>query len=269
MKIKNYVDPVHSKEYTEIAEKTLEDVIAYFQTKNNPRLYILQDEKPLYIFTPVEIVDIFLQNKKDMKVKDYIQQNKKEIYTLSADMHIIDAYNDLRRRKLDFAPVMEDFKLIGEVSFETLSLKISFIAIKDPLTDVYNQKYFEVMIEESNELDKPLGIIMIRLENLSILESLYGHNFKLKVLKTFAKEIQNSIRDIDFVFRVENTFKILTFNNLEIVVKMVNRIKDRLSKIEIDELQIPFKMAFSHVPEIEMSVLLAVEECERKLIERD
>jgi len=268
MKIKSYVDPIHYKDYKDVANKTLDSIIAYFQTNNNPRFYIVEDNKPIYIFTPVEIVDIFLQNKKDMLVKDYIKDNKKEIHMLDSDLHIIDAYNEMRKKNLDFAPVKENDKLIGEVSFETLSLKISFIAIKDPLTNLYNQKYFEVMVEEYRELEKPLGIIMIRLDNISILESLYGYEFKIKALKTFAKEIQKSIRDIDFVFRSNYTFKVLTFNPLDILVKMVQRIKNRLSEVKVDDLSLPFKISFSHVPEIEPNVLLAIEECERKLIER-
>jgi len=269
LKLKNYVDPIFTKEFHEIKNKTLEDVIAYFQAKKCPRLYVVERNRPLYVFTPAEIVDIFMQNKKDQKIEDYIKENKKDIFTLKSDLHIIDAYNDMRKKRVEFAPVEENGEIIGEVSFDTLGLKIGLIAVKDPVTDVYNQKYFQVMLDEYNELEKPIGIIMIKLENISLLESLYGHDFKVKALKKFAEVIKKSVRDVDFIFRVDDKFIILTFTDFEILLKIVSRIKEALKDVEVDDFKIPYKIAYSHVPEMENNILIALDNCERKLIERD
>jgi len=269
MRIREYVDSIHCKNFHEISQKPLDEILAYFHQTPNTRLYIVEENRPVYIFTPKEIIDIFLENKNFLTIGEYVLENKKEIFTLDASTNIIDAYNQLRKRKLSFAPVMEGGKLIGEVSFETLSLKISFIAIKDPLTGAFNQRYFDVLVEEYKEMDKPLGIIFVKIENLSIFESLYGHSFKLEVLRKFADTIHSSLRDIDFVFRVEDIFKIITFNDLEIVSMIVARIKKRLSEIKINDIKIPFKIVFSQVPEIESNIILAIEDCEKKLIKRD
>jgi len=269
MKLKNYVDPIFKKEYHHVKDKTLEVIIAYFQAKKCPRLYILEYNRPVYVFTPAEIVDIFMQNKKDQKVEDYIKESNKEIFTLKSDLHIIDAYNELRKRKVDFAPVEEDGEIIGEVAFDTLSLKIGLIAIKDPVTDVYNQKYFQVMLDEFNDIDKPVGIIMVKLSNIEILESLYGHDFKVKALKVYAQKIKDSIRDVDFVFRIDDKFIILAFISYDILLKIKSRIEKSLEEVEIEGLNIPFKLSFSHVPEVENSLLIAIDNCEKKLIERD
>jgi len=168
---------------------------------------------------------------------------------------------------MEYAPVVKNNQLIGEVSFATLSLKISFIAIKDPLTATYNQKYFNVLIEEYNEISRELGIIMIKVENLSIYESIYGIDVVNRILIKIANLIRNSIRDVDFLFRNDDTFKILTFNNAEITMKIKERIENRLKNFKSCELTVQTKVVGTQVPEISPNIILAVEELEKKLIE--
>jgi hypothetical protein len=77
------------------------------------------------------------------------------------------------------------------------------------------------------------------------------------------------VRDVDFVFRNQNLYKILTFNDLEVTEKIVKRIISKLENSSYKNIDISFKISFSHVPEIEDNILAAIERCEEKLIERD
>jgi GGDEF domain-containing protein len=110
---------------------------------------------------------------------------------------------------------------------------------------------------------------MIRIENLSIYEGIYGIDVVNKILVNVADLIRHSIRDVDFLFRNDDTFKILTFNNAEITMKIKERIQKRLENLKVNELQIPFRIVATHVPEISSNILLAVEELENKLIKWD
>jgi diguanylate cyclase (GGDEF)-like protein len=263
MDIRKYIDPVFIVNYNEVNDKNLNELIYHMLEKNYERMYLIKDNKPYGVISPIELLKFCVMNE---KIDNLIST---DLYILEASTNIIDAYNKMRRDRVRFAVVVDNGKIIGEIDFKTLSLKISYLVIKDSLTYVFNERFFSIVIEEYTHIDKPIGVIMIKIENLSIYDSLYGSEFVTNTYKKFAETIQHSRRDIDFVFRDDNIFKVLTFNNLEITVKIVERIKHNLENIEIEGIKVPFKIVFSHVPEIKSSILLAIEDCEKQLVEWD
>jgi len=269
MRIEAFIEPVKSVEFNSIATSSLEEIITFINNEKIERLYIVENKKPLFVINSTEIIDIFLNNKLHFTFYDFYNEKGCNIESIESTRHIIDTYNYLRNKRINFAPVIKDGNLIGEINFSTLSLKVSFIAIKDPLTNTYNQKYFDVLIKEYNEIALEIGLIMIKIYNLSIFEGLYGYDFKKDVLKEYAKIIKNSIRDVDFVFRNEDIFKIITFNSDEIAIKIKDRIEKKLNETEINGIQVPFKVVATHVPGLESNILIAVEELERKLVKRN
>ncbi len=265
MFLKEYIDKAFTMDLEKIKEMSVEDIILQFHVKNLTRVYILNENRPVFVITSKEIVNFFLNH--DIKQNIYkLLKDKKPLDCFNAKKHIIDTYYEMRKENLDFMPVCENGKFIGEVDFNVLNLKISYIVIKDELTGVYNKKYFDVIIDEYADFDKPLGIVFIELKDLSVYEGLYGVDFSRKIIKKFAKEIQKSVRKIDFVFRWDNQFRIIVFNNLEITSKIFSRIQVKLKILEIDNIKIPFKMSFSHIPEMQNDIILALESCEEELI---
>jgi GGDEF domain-containing protein len=263
MVIKKYIDEVFVKEYDEVIKENFDEIVNELLSNNFERIYLIKDNKPYGVISPVDLLKNCIKNE---KIPNLIST---DLYLLDASTNLIDAYNKMRRDRVRYAIVIEDGEIIGELDFKTLSLKISYIVIKDSTTYVFNESFFKVVIEQYSNIDKPIGIIMIKLENISIYESLYGNEFVKDVYISFAKTIQKSRRDIDFVFRDDNLFKILTFNDLEITTKIVERIKHNLDNLEVNSIKIPFKIAFSHVPEIRNNILLAIEDCEKQLVEWD
>ena len=270
MTLKNYLEQVCYKEFEDIKEKTLSDIIAYMHKCDSLTFYITQKNKPVYIFTSTDMLDVFVKNLLNVTVYEYIKNNPKELKKLSINTNILDAYYFMRSNKLKHIPVInKKEELIGEVSFRLLSLKIADIVIKDQLTGLFNQKYFDVLLEEYNEFNKPLGLIFIELKNLNILEGFYGPDTVVELVRVYANAIKSCVRDIDFVFRIEDQFRVLTFNGLDITDKIVKRIKSKLENTEYEGIKVAFEVVFSHVPELEENVLSAIESCERKLIERN
>ena len=268
MNIKEYLDKIESVELEEIEDKTLADVIAKFHAKNISRLYILKYKKPIYVISPKEIVDIFIKNLQNTNAFEFFK-DKEYLKCFDTNIHIIDAYYQMRKENKAFMPVCENDEIIGELDFNTFSLKITYFVIKDELTGVYNKKYFDVIVEEYNEFEKPIGLLFIEIKDLPIFEGLYGVEMIQKIIKTFAKEISSSVRNIDFVFRWDNQFRVMIFNTLEVTAKVFERLQNRLENLEIEGIKVPFKMCFSHVPKMANDILIAIEECEEKLIERD
>ena len=268
MIVAEYIDKVDIIDFDEIKDLIVEDLIYLFHAKKYKRLYILKNSIPIFILDPLKIVDLFLNKNYKKKVKEIISDNN-YIRCFEYDKHLIDAYYEMRRDKLEYMPVCKDGKLIGEINFSILSLKISYIVIKDELTGVFNKKYFDVILEEYNDFNKPMGLIFVEIKDLMIYEGLYGEEIVYKTFKKYAEILKSSLRDIDFIFRIDNQFRIITFNDLEITIKIVERIKNRLNEVEVNGIHIPYKISFSHIPEMSHDIISAVEECERKLIEGD
>ena len=267
MKVRKYVDEVMTFELDDLKDKTLEDLILKFHAKNLKRLYIVKNKKPIAVISPKEIISIFLNKEQAKNAYEYFK-DKEDIRCFRGDENIVDVYYKMRKENISFIPVCDNGQIIGELDFDTLSLKISYIIVKDELTHVYNRKYFEVLMEEYNDFSKPLGIIFISIENLPVYEGLYGIEMGEKIIKGFADTIVRSVRKIDFVFRWDNEFRIITFNDLEKTTLIYERIKKNLSELEIDSLKIPFDTCIAHVPELQGDIFCAIEECEEKLIKR-
>jgi len=266
MKIREYVDKINFINLYELKNKLLEDIFFIFHSKNLKRLYILKDKKPIFVLTTQTIVDIFMNKKEKLNALEFFG-SKDFLECFEADKHVIDAYYEMRKNNFSFMPVCENGEIIGEIDFDTLSLKISYIVIKDELTGLFNKKYFDVIVEEYEDFNKPVGIIFVEVRDLYIYEGLYGVEIGQKILKTFAEVLKNSVRKIDFIFRWDNQFRIITFNDLEITSKIFSRIQNKLNSIKIGDMHIPFKMCMSHIPQLQDNILLALENCEEQFID--
>ena len=68
--------------------------------------------------------------------------------------------------------------------------RLEQIAVTDGLTDVYNQRFFNMVLDR--EIDKTekshgsLGLLLIDIDNFKTCNDLYGHDFGDNVLKITA-----------------------------------------------------------------------------------
>jgi GGDEF domain-containing protein len=267
MTIEKYIEKVFFKEYNEIANLSVKQLISSLHKSKIESLYITKDKFPVYLFESIDFLDVFLNNELNKYVIDYIKNHPKKIYILEYNTNIIDAYYYMRSNNLKKTAVIKNNELIGEISFETVSSKIANIIIKDPLTDVFNEKYFEIFVEEYKDFDKSIGIIYINIKNIGIIESIYGEEKVNELLKNIVLKLKNLVRDIDLVFRNDFRFKIIIFNSLEVTKKVVDRIKKVLDEFEINGMKVNYSIAYSHIPELQNSILLAIDDIENKLID--
>lgn len=69
---------------------------------------------------------------------------------------------------------------------------------KDPLTGIYNRRYFE---DEIRDMDNSAGVAMIDLDDFKLYNDIYGHEMGDRVLKTVAQTIEHCIRKTDMLVR--------------------------------------------------------------------
>jgi len=267
MTVKRYVDKVVSKEYEEIKNDSIKNLVFLLDKHQLDSIYITRDNYPIYVFESTDLLAICTQGEYELTIEELINKYPKQIEVFDIKTNIIDAYYHMRSNNFKkLAVVDEDNNLVGEVSFKIIGAKIADIVIKDKLTGVYNENYFEVLVEEYKDFDKPLGIIYIDVSNLAIVESFYGKEKLDRVLVAIAHKLESLVRDIDFVFRIGYRFKIIAFTSLEITEKIANRIRNALDKMEVEDISINYFLAFSNVPELESNILLALEDLKRKMI---
>ena len=110
---------------------------------------------------------------------------------------------------------------------------------RDPLTYVFNKKYFEetvpVKMVESLIAGKPFAIIMGSINNLDTIQQNFGGKYKDRTLKLTAKALEKALRDSDFIARVDNNkFAIFLSEADEKIAKNVcTRVIESIHNVEV------------------------------------
>ncbi len=76
-------------------------------------------------------------------------------------------------------------------------------AVKDPLTGLYNRRYYDLFVQlHLKDLKgKPLGIAILDMDNFKAVNDLCGHVVGDKVLVELARILRDNVRDSDVVIR--------------------------------------------------------------------
>ena len=78
-------------------------------------------------------------------------------------------------------------------------------AITDPLTGVYNTRFFhEILGRDTARAERyttPLSLLMIDVDSFKVVNDTYGHVVGNKVLAQIAKTVESTVRNTDFVCR--------------------------------------------------------------------
>lgn len=80
------------------------------------------------------------------------------------------------------------------------------MALTDPLTGLFNRRYFEVhlqkILQTAKASKKTLGLVYMDIDHFKKVNDTYGHNVGDEVLKVFATRIKDSLRSFDLVARL-------------------------------------------------------------------
>jgi diguanylate cyclase (GGDEF)-like protein len=83
--------------------------------------------------------------------------------------------------------------------------EINRLAITDSLTGLYNRRYLASILEEevkrSARYAHPLSFVMIDIDHFKFYNDRHGHPMGDEVLRTLARLLRESVRDVDTVFR--------------------------------------------------------------------
>ncbi|MBI5598325.1 MAG: diguanylate cyclase [Deltaproteobacteria bacterium] len=153
-----------------------------------------------------------------------------------------------RRRESGFTKKEINFcQIIANASYQALKNarlfehvarekdRLSEIAVRDPLTSLYNHNFFYTRLEEEFEramrYGSPLSLIMMDVDDFKRINDTYGHRTGDTVLKDVASLIQRSVRKSDIVARYggEEFAVILPQTSLDGAVEEADRIRKVVS----------------------------------------
>lgn len=233
MKVRDYfVDEIHTIDLNQ--NYTVLEVSKMFLDKDIDSVIIIKDNKPIYILTQTDLIFFFFKGYEDKTIKEIIELFPKKILTIDVDAEIYEAYKIMRNEKIEHLIVVDrDHRVIGELHSKNLITKFVQIALKDEMTGLYNQRFLETIKQRYSKSNSKVGVIFIDIDNFKHYNDTLGHDVGDKVIKTVAKCIKSSIREIDFAFRYGgDEFLVLVINqNKDVLLKIANRIFDRINSI--------------------------------------
>ena len=108
------------------------------------------------------------------------------------------------------------------------------LSIRDPLTNLYNRRYFNKRIEE--EISRAtrgrsrFALLLCDLDHFKNVNDTRSHQFGDKILKATGDAIQEATRDVDYVFRWggDEFIVILLVDNREGIIDAGERIRERI-----------------------------------------
>jgi diguanylate cyclase (GGDEF)-like protein len=158
--------------------------------------------------------------------------------------------------------------LIKEVNKRTYILQIQNKRLKkihqklkeqsniDPLTKIYNRKFYNEKISELlssyKRYKQPFSYMIFDIDDFKKINDTYGHDIGDEVLKQLTKAISNHIRANDYFFRVGGEEFVILFSdtNLHQSLDVANKIKDLIfTDIDLIENRITISVGLTQIDE--------------------
>lgn len=133
-----------------------------------------------------------------------------------------------------FEIILNEMKLLMQIKH--LHSKTKLLTVIDPLTTLYNRRYYQEVIERefsrSRRYNFDLSVAMFDIDNFKKLNDTYGHQFGDEVLKAVSQIIIASLRNTDFAFRYggEEILAILTNSSSNQAFIPIERIRAKIEE---------------------------------------
>ncbi|MBS3792802.1 sensor domain-containing diguanylate cyclase, partial [Candidatus Bipolaricaulota bacterium] len=167
--------------------------------------------------------------------------------------------------------------LSEEVKRIRLEEELKEQAVRDPLTELYNRRYFNETlskeVERSERYSRPIAFLMIDVNRFKEINDRYSHQTGDEVLKEVAKLLKDNIREVDTVVRYGgDEFLIMLPETDGESSYTVTRLREKLEEWNrnSDLLDFPLTLAIGSThwsPEQDREVEKALKEVDEKMYE--
>lgn len=146
--------------------------------------------------------------------------------------------------------------------------EIEYINIHDFLTGLFNRRYFvEAFARADNDLNYPLGMMMIDLNGLKIFNDAYGHNTGDLALIEVAKVLKSVSKESDIVCRIGGDEFAIIMNNTTLteIDTIKDLIKNKLSEILIENIPISVAIGYEIKADLETNLEKMIKNAENHM----
>lgn len=168
--------------------------------------------------TPLFLPTLLITSKKEIK----LYQN-----------NLFEEIDELITIPLERLELLARIKMLLRIRM--LSLLLEKEAITDPLTGLYNRRYFlqqgQKELLRARRYCYPLSLLMLDLDHFKKVNDIYGHAIGDQVLIRTARRILDSIRDVDIAARYggEEFVVLLPETNIKSATTVAERIREKIA----------------------------------------
>lgn len=119
--------------------------------------------------------------------------------------------------------------------------QILYLNQHDPLTDLYNRRFYTEQLEELNtQSQMPLSLVLIDVNGMKLMNDAFGHLVGDQLLTSFAQVLKASLRASDIAARFggDEFVLLLPRTNLKAAGRIVGRIKAALALKSVEQVTI-------------------------------
>jgi len=178
-----------------------------------------------------------------------------------ADDYLPKPYNEIELNARIYASLrtkaLRDELKVKNRELEDVLSKLEVLAITDALTELFNRRYFETIIEKefsrTARYKSPSSCLMIDVDFFKRVNDTYGHRTGDRVLKELAAMIRNCMRKVDTVARWggEEFIVLLPGTNKENALQAASRILKSISAHKFSDIseEITVSIGIASVPD--------------------
>jgi diguanylate cyclase (GGDEF)-like protein len=182
-----------------------------------------------------------------------LQEPKGETFGV---LQLINA-RDAAGRVVPFDPELEELikALASQAAVAIRNARLEDLSFKDPLTGVYNRRYFGVRIEEEarrqSRFGEPLSLVLIDLDRFKTINDELGHRAGDETLREAAQLIVSNSRSFSIVTRYGgDEFAVLLVNTPKTgAIKYAQRIKDVVERHRFPHGALTVSVGIAALPE--------------------
>ncbi|WP_027340738.1 sensor domain-containing diguanylate cyclase [Halonatronum saccharophilum] len=243
----NLEDMISIQEELELSDKRLNDIVKEISIdlgNNNIATKVIEEMIPYNISTinPDDKFQVQLAAKLNMGSFALVP-----LIVKGKTIGLISVDNIANQRKITYKKIDSLMPFANQAALAIENARLHKLkedmAIKDNLTGLYNQRYFQISleekIEESKNLEKPMALLMIDIDYFKVYNDNNGHPLGNESLVKLAKILDDSVRDDDIVCRFggEEFAIILPNVSEELALVIAQRVRERVFKTEFKKEQ--------------------------------
>jgi len=174
-----------------------------------------------------------------------------------ADDYLPKPYNEIELNARIYASLrtkaLQDELRLKNRQLEEMLERVEFLALTDPLTELFNRRHFERVLE--NEFGRtvryksPLTCMMLDIDNFKRINDQFGHRAGDSVIREIAQTIRRCVRETDTVAR---------WGGEEFVMLLPETVKENALQLGLRLLKTIAEHPFPEIPDQKVTVSIGI-----------